>query len=95
MNDELLVECLAKLGNITRLKIYKLLVKAGNKGMSVGLIQSQLNIPASTLSHHLSKLISLELVIQKRDGRVLTCTANYDLLDEVVNSLKSQCCSGL
>lgn len=95
MTDEQLVKCLAQLGNITRLKIFKLLIKAGSKGLSVGKIQEELSIPGSTLSHHITKLTTLDLVRQEREGRVLHCTANFELLDMVINELKSQCCVGI
>lgn len=95
MSEERLANCLAQLGNITRLRIFKLLVKAGKKGLSVGEIQEQLNVPGSTLSHHITKLMHLDLVQQKRDGRILQCTANYDLLEELVCDLKDQCCVGI
>lgn len=92
MKEEELVNCLAQLGNITRLRIFRLLVKAGKEGLSVGKIQEALNVPGSTLSHHITKLSNLDLVRQEREGRVLHCTANYELLDEVIAELKDQCC---
>ncbi len=88
MNEEELVKCLAQLGNITRLKIFRLLVKAGEKGLSVGKIQEELEVPGSTLSHHINKLTTLNLVRQEREGRTLHCIANYELLDTVVNELQ-------
>lgn len=94
MEEEKLVNCLAQLGNITGLRIFRLLVKAGKKGLSVGKIQDELDVPGSTLSHHVSKLINLDLVKQTREGRVLHCTANYDLLNTVVDELRDQCCVG-
>lgn len=92
MNEEKLVKCLAQLGNITRLRIFRLLVKAGKEGLSVGKIQEELVIPGSTLSHHISKLTNLDLVKQERKGTVLNCFANYLLLDEVISELQDQCC---
>ena len=94
MNDENLAKCLAELGNITRLKIFKLLVKAGKDGMPVGTVQDKLKVPGSTLSHHITKLVSAKLVMQKRDGRTLYCVANYDILQDVVAALNDQCCVG-
>lgn len=95
MNDEILSKCLCELGNITRLKVFKLLVKAGKEGLSVGTIQETLQVPASTLSHHISKLISADLISQKREGRTLFCIANFDILKEVTASLQDQCCVGV
>ena len=94
MDEEKLVKCLAQLGNTTRLRIFRLLVKAGKEGLSVGKIQESLDVPGSTLSHHISKLINLDLVKQKREGRTLHCTANYELLEIVISELKDQCCVG-
>lgn len=94
MSDEQLAKCLAELGNITRLKIFKLLIQAGEKGLPVGTVQEKLEIPGSTLSHHLTKLSSANLIHQDRQGRILNCIADYDMLDLVVHELKSQCCTG-
>jgi DNA-binding transcriptional ArsR family regulator len=95
MNDEQLAKILAELGNTTRLRIFKLLIKAGEKGLHVGDIQKSLNIPASTLSHHISKLVYQNLVSKKRLGTVQNCIANYEILDVVVSELKEQCCVGV
>jgi DNA-binding transcriptional ArsR family regulator len=95
MNEEELVKCLAQLGNITRLRIFRLLVKAGEKGLSVGQIQEELEVPGSTLSHHINKLTTLNLVRQEREGRTLHCIANYELLAVVINELQDQCCVGI
>lgn len=95
MDDEILVKCLANLGNISRLRIYKLLVKAGENGLNVGQIQQHLKIPASTLSHHLFKLSTLDLIIQEKNGRIITCKANFKMLKLVVSELQSQCCGGV
>lgn len=95
MSDEELSKCLAELGNITRLKIFKLLVQAGHKGLPVGVVQEKLSVPGSTLSHHITKLSSANLIRQERDGRVLNCIANYEILEKVLEELKSQYCIGV
>jgi len=95
MNDEQLAKCLAELGNVTRLRIFKLLVKVGHDGLPVGVIQEKLEIPGSTLSHHISKLSSANLIRQDRDGRVLNCIANFEILHSVVSELRDQCCVGI
>ena len=53
---------LEALGNPTRLNIYRILVRAGDGGLPVGRIQSRLDIPASTLSHHCKRLVDVGLV---------------------------------
>ncbi len=87
--------CLEKLGNPTRLEIFRLLVRAGRKGLPVGEIQDHLGIPASTLSHHLAHLVNVGLVHQTREGRVLRCTPDFAIMDQVVGFLTEQCCAGV
>ena len=84
---------LSQLGNITRLKIVRELVRAGNSGLAVGEIRNVLNIPNSTLSHHLSHLIGVGLVRQQREGTVLRCFVNFDQIDGIVSFLTEECCA--
>ena len=83
---------LKELGHSTRLTIFKLLVKAGSEGLPVGEIQEQLNIPNSTLSHHISKLVLVNLIKQRRDGRTLYCIPQYDNLSKLIHFLQDECC---
>lgn len=83
---------LKELGHSTRLGIYKRLVKAGHEGLPVGTVQKDLGIPPSTLSHHISALVSVGLVKQVRDGRILYCTAQYETLNEIIAFLMDECC---
>lgn len=94
MKIEFIAKQLEALGNPTRLAIYRELVQAGIKGLPVGSIQKKLGIPASTLSHHIAKLVQSELVVQQRDSRTLFCQANYTSMDSLVGFLVDNCCSG-
>ncbi len=85
---------LAQLGNTTRLKIVRLLVRAGDEGLPVGEIQRTLEIPASTLSHHLHHLRSVGLIWQEREGTLLYCCIDYKLIDAIVGFLTDECCVG-
>ena len=87
--------CLEKLGNPIRLEVYRLLVRAGPDGLAVGEIQEHLGTPGSTLSHHISHLVNVGLVHQRREGRVLRCTPNYALMSQVVAFLTEECCLGV
>ena len=88
-------ECLEKLGNPTRLEVFRLLVRAGHDGLPVGKIQDQLGVPGSTLSHHISHLVHAGLVTQTREGRVLRCTPNFALMDQLIGYLAEECCKGV
>lgn len=83
---------LAELGHATRLAVFRHLVKGGRKGTPVGEIQAVLGIPGSTLSHHISRLVSVGLVKQQREGRTLFCVAQYEKLDALLEYLKDECC---
>jgi len=84
---------LEALGNPTRLRIYRTLVRAGAPGLAVGKLQSRLSIPASTLSHHLKSLIIVGLITQERDATTLICRANYSVMRGLVDFLVSECCT--
>ncbi len=87
--------CLEALGNPTRLEIYRLLVQAGPAGVVVGALQERLGIPASTLSHHLARLVRVGLVTQERHSRTLVCRANYARMNGLLDYLGENCCEGL
>ena len=57
MQDHQAADSLAALGNLTRLRLYRLLVRAGEPGLNVGELRSLLDVPASTLAHHLTSLV--------------------------------------
>jgi DNA-binding transcriptional ArsR family regulator len=95
MKDEIAAKRLAELGHITRLSIFRYLVKIGDNGAPVGQIQENLNIPGSTLSHHISRLVSVGLIRQVRDSRTLYCIPQFQVLDDLVEFLRSECCTGV
>ena len=84
---------LEALGNPTRLKIYRALVRAGDAGMPVGRLQDKLKIAPSTLSHHIKALVVVGLVTQVRESTTLVCHANYTVMHELVDFLVAECCA--
>ena len=84
---------LEALGNPTRLKIYRTLVRAGAEGMPVGRLQSRLDLAASTLSHHLKTLIGVGLVTKAREGTTLFCHNNYELMRDLIDYMVEECCA--
>ena len=86
-------DMLAALGTEHRLQILRLLLSAHPEGLIVGEIQSELAIPASTLSHHLERLRSEALVQVRREGTSLRYTANTAILEELLGFLFAECCS--
>ncbi len=83
----------AAMGAEPRLSIVRLLMTAHPQGLVAGEIQDELQIPASTLSHHLDKLKNEELVRVRREGTFLRYTANTDSLQDLMNFLYAECCA--
>lgn len=81
------------MGNEARLRILQLLMTAEPKGMVVGEIQDELEIPGSTLSHHLDKLRNEELVTVRREGTFLWYRANTNTLKDLLGFLYAECCT--
>jgi ArsR family transcriptional regulator, arsenate/arsenite/antimonite-responsive transcriptional repressor len=81
------------MGTEARLRIMQLLLSAHPEGMVVGEIQEDLDIPNSTLSHHLDKLRNEGLVEVRRQSTFLRYTANTDALQEILRFLYSECCT--
>lgn len=84
---------LEALGNTTRLTIYRTLVRAGENGLPVGKLQLKLDIAGSTLSHHIKKLVEVNLVSQERQATTLICRANYSSMNGLIGYLADECCA--
>jgi DNA-binding transcriptional ArsR family regulator len=80
------------MGTEARLRIMQLLLSAHPEGMVVGEIQEELDIPSSTLSHHLDKLRSEGLVRVQRESTFLRYTANTEAMQELLQFLYAECC---
>ena len=81
------------MGTEPRLRIVRLLLNAHPEGLVVGEIGSELEIPASTLSHHLDKLKNEDLVRVRREGTFLWYSANTQALQELLGFLYAECCT--
>lgn len=84
---------LEALGNPTRLKIYRTLVRAGQAGLPVGRLGDKLKVAPSTLSHHIKSLVAVGLISQVREATTLVCHANYDTMQGLVDFLVAECCA--
>jgi DNA-binding transcriptional ArsR family regulator len=81
------------MGTEPRLRIMQLLLSAHPEGLVVSEIQDELEIPGSTLSHHLDKLRNEDLVQVERKGTFLRYTANTEALREILQFLYAECCT--
>jgi len=83
----------AAMGTEARLRIMQLLLTAHPEGLVAGELQSELEIPGSTLSHHLDKLRNEGLVQVRREGTFLRYTADTESLQELLGFLYAECCT--
>lgn len=86
-------DMLSAMGTEPRLRIMRLLLSAHPDGMVVGEIGSELDIPSSTLSHHLDKLRNEDLVKVRREGTFLWYSANTEALQDLLGFLYAECCT--
>lgn len=84
---------MAAMGAPQRLRIMRLLLAAHPQGMPAGEIQEELEIPASTLSHHLEKLRHAGVVRVRREGTYLWYSAETEALRELLSFLYAECCT--
>jgi DNA-binding transcriptional ArsR family regulator len=84
---------LAAMGSEARLRIMRLLLSAHPDGMVVGDIGAELDVPPSTLSHHLDKLRNEELVSVQREGTFLRYRANTRAIEDLLGFLYAECCT--
>ena len=94
MKAESAVEALSALAQEHRLKLFRLLVQAGGKGMPAGAIAETLGVPNSSLSFHLAQLRNAGLILQERQHRSLIYRANYPAMNALVGYLMENCCGG-
>jgi DNA-binding transcriptional ArsR family regulator len=92
MDTEVAANAMDALGAPVRLRIYRMLVRAGVDGMSIGRVQQRTGIPRSTLSHHLHRLIDAGLVSAEKSGTSLICRADYRSMNELLGFLSDECC---
>lgn len=88
-----IADMFSAMGTEPRLRIMQLLLSAHPEGLVVGEIQSELDIPNSTLSHHLDKLRNEGLVNVSRESTFLRYTADTEALQEILQFLYAECCT--
>lgn len=83
----------AAMGSESRLQVLRLLIRAGEDGLSVGEVQERCGIPHSTLAHHLKFLAGAGLIAQHRVGRSVICRAHYPILESLAQFILDECCA--
>jgi DNA-binding transcriptional ArsR family regulator len=94
MNGQTVVNALSALAQEHRLAVFRLLVQAGQAGMSAGAIADALDVPNSSLSFHLAALTRAGLIRQERQSRSLIYSADYAAMNDLIGYLMENCCCG-
>jgi ArsR family transcriptional regulator len=94
MDGPAVIDALGALAQEHRLKLFRLLVQAGGRGMPAGAIAEALQIPNSSLSFHLAQLTKAGLIRQERQSRSLIYSADYEAMNDLVGYLMENCCGG-
>ncbi|HEX7666158.1 MAG TPA: metalloregulator ArsR/SmtB family transcription factor [Polyangiaceae bacterium] len=85
-------EQLGALGHPVRLSILRFVVQAGADGASAGDIQAHVDLPASTLSHHLKRLVDAGVMRTRGEGTFHYYSADYTALRALTDYLWEDCC---
>lgn len=93
-NTDSAVAALSALAQDHRLAIFRLLVQAGPAGLPAGRIAEKLDMPASSLSFHLSHLKNGGMIRDEREGRSIIYRANFDAMNALMAFLLENCCAG-
>ena len=94
MTEDQIVKALGALAHPVRLKVFRALVVSGPRGLTPGVMQEGLGIPATTLSFHLKELATAGLARIERSSRSLVYRAAYDQMNELLGYLTENCCQG-
>lgn len=93
LDQEHAAQCFAALGSEQRLAVLQALVAAGPDGMSAGTLAARVGLGASTLTHHLRFLSQAGLVRQRREGRRILSSADFDQVTRLSHYLLLNCCA--
>lgn len=77
----------------TRLKVFRLLVKAGPEGLAAGVLSDQLKTPHNTMSFHLKHFLNAGMVDSRKEGRSVIYSANFEAIGNLLGFLIKDCCS--
>ena len=94
MEEQQAVKALAALAHPARLQLFRLLVVAGQQGLTPGAMGEPLGLPAATMSFHLKELTNAGLIGQERDGRYLIYRAAFSQMNALLSYLTENCCQG-
>lgn len=94
MNEADVVQALGALAQATRLKLFRLLVVAGQQGLTPSRLSDTLEVTPTALSFHLKELNRAGLATAEREGRHIIYRADFSAMDALLAFLTAECCQG-
>lgn len=94
METKSALSALAALAQESRLAVFRLLVATGPEGLAASKIAEELAIPSSSLSFHLKELSYAELIVARQEGRFIIYSANFEVMNGLIDFLTESCCGG-
>ena len=94
MKTPQVIDALGALAHEHRLKIYRLLVERGPQGLPAGAIASGVGLLPSSLTFHLQALHRAGLILQRREGRQVFYSVDFEAMNALVGYLTENCCAG-
>jgi len=94
MKSGQVIKALAALAQATRLEVYRELVAAGPEGMAAGQLAEKLGVAPASLSFHFKTLSHAGLIESRQEGRFIYYTANFEVMNGMVDYLTENCCGG-
>jgi DNA-binding transcriptional ArsR family regulator len=82
----------AALGHVARLRVLRAVIQAGPQGITTTELQERVDIPWTTMNHHLDRLVDAGLVLARREGKAVVHTADYEALQRLTDFLWQDCC---
>ena len=89
------VSALAALAQETRLGVFRLLIEAGQEGVSVGRIGETLKVPGATLSFHLKELARAGFVFSRQEKQFFYYAVDFERMAALMTFLTQNCCQGM
>lgn len=94
MKDDAAVEMLGALAHQHRIRIFRLLVRAGPSGVAASDIAASIGVPATGASFHLKELDRAGLIAATRQGRFIRYAISIDHMRQLLEYLTEDCCQG-
>ena len=93
-SEALAARSLAAIAQPHRLRVFRALVVAGERGLTPGALAELLNVAPSSLSFHLKELTYSGLANAEARGRNLIYRANFGQMNGLLAYLTQHCCQG-